>query len=284
MIWSAPTSWCGSASNNDVRDRKNPNTARPTRDSDSRRGHRHSHICRIGPVPSIGILKEEHCQLVAGNDAMFLRILSSAEDARGLCVRGGQVAAGAEVQRRLHDELNIPQLCCSYALSESSPTVAFARWNDPFEERVAGLMWPLPGVTIRIRDPHHHTPRAAGDAGEILVKGPSVMKGDYQQSEATAQAFDAEGWLITGDLGVLASDGRLRFLGRLKNIIRVGGENFSPIKVDNLLLTHPSIAAAQAVSIPDARLSEVPVAYIACNNGIDCTEQELQAASHTTLN
>ena len=157
--------------------------------------------------------------------------------------------------------------CCSYGLSEASPGVAFSRWNDPIEDRIAGLMWPLPGVSLRIRDPESDKDNSPGRSGEILVKGPSVMVGYYQLPEATAAALDAEGWLATGDLGVLEADGRLRFIGRLKDIIRVGGENVSPAEVEDLLLRHPDVTAAQVVALPDARLGEVPVAYAALRTG-----------------
>ncbi|MFH1603843.1 MAG: AMP-binding protein [Pseudomonadota bacterium] len=216
---------------------------------------------------AIAILRAERCEMVAGNDAMFLKLLESFDGREGLRLRGGQAAAGPEVQRQIHERLGITGLCCSYGLSESSPGVAFSRWDDPIEDRIAGLMWPLPGVSIRIRDPVSGVDNAPGESGEILVKGPSVMVGYYKMPEATAAVLDTEGWLTTGDLGVLEADGRLRFIGRLKDIIRVGGENVSPAEVEDLLLRHPEVSAAQVVALPDARLGEVPVAYVALRTG-----------------
>ena len=216
---------------------------------------------------ALGALRAERCDMVAGNEAMFLKLLESLDDCAGLRLRGGQAAAGPEVQRQIHEQLGIPGLCCSYGLSEASPGVAFSRWDDPIEDRIAGLMWPLPGVSIRIRDPSSGQNSAPGLPGEILVKGPSVMLGYYNMPEATAAVLDGEGWLATGDLGVLEADGRLRFIGRLNDIIRVGGENVSPAEVEDLLLRHPEVSAAQVVAFPDARLGEVPVAYVALRSG-----------------
>ncbi len=213
------------------------------------------------------LLLAERCEMVAGNDAMFLKLLESLDGRAGLRLRGGQAAAGPEVQRQIHERLGISGLCCSYGLSEASPGVAFSRWDDPIEDRIAGLMWPLPGVSIRIRDPVSGKDNPPGEPGEVLVQGPSVMVGYYNMPEATAAVLDADRWLATGDLGVLEADGRFRFIGRLKDIIRVGGENVSPAEVEDLLLGHPEVSAAQVVALPDARLGEVPVAYVALRAG-----------------
>lgn len=219
---------------------------------------------------AIATLRVEGCDLVSGNDTMFLKLIASLGEgeAHGLRLRGGQAAAGPEVQRQIHERLGVTGLCCSYGLSEASPGVAFARWNDPLDERIAGLMWPLPGVALRIRDPDSGRLLPAGQAGEVLVRGPSVMLGYYKQPEATHAALDTEGWLATGDLGVLADDGRLRFIGRLKDVIRVGGENLAPAEVEDVLQRHPAVAAAQVVAVPDARLGEVPVAWVVPRAGM----------------
>lgn len=224
---------------------------------------------------AIAMLRSEGCHLVAGNDTMFLKLLGSLDGAHGLKLRGGQAAAGPEVQRQIHERLGIAGLCCSYGLSEASPGVAFARWDDPIEERINGLMWPLPGVAIRIRDPDSGALLPAGRAGEILVRGPSVMAGYYKLPEATRAVLDAAGWLATGDLGLLEESGQLRFIGRLKDVIRVGGENLAPAELEDLLLRHPAVAAAQVVALPDARLGEVPVAYVAMKRAAQATPAEL---------
>ena len=88
------------------------------------------------------------------------------------------------------------------------------------------------------------------------------MKGYYNNPEATAQAFTEDGWLRTGDLGELTPDGRLRMVGRLKDVFRVGGENVAPAEVEEVLLAHPAVETAQVVGVPDARLGEVPCAYV----------------------
>src|SRR3954469_22431328 len=98
----------------------------------------------------------------------------------------------------------------------------------------------------------------------------------YQDDpEATAKAFTADGWLRTGDLGELTADGRLRMLGRLKDVFRVGGENVAPAEVEEVLLAHPAVQTAQVIGVPDARLGEVPCAYVTLKSNASSTEKEL---------
>jgi fatty-acyl-CoA synthase len=113
--------------------------------------------------------------------------------------------------------------------------------------------------------------------GEIQVRGWSVMRGYYNNPQATAQAFTQDGWLRTGDLGELHPGGRLRMVGRLKDVFRVGGENVAPAEVEEVLLAHPAVATAQVVGVPDARLGEVPCAYVCLKSGQQVTAEALIA-------
>jgi fatty-acyl-CoA synthase len=113
--------------------------------------------------------------------------------------------------------------------------------------------------------------------GEIQVRGWSVMRGYYNNPEATAKAFTEDGWLRTGDLGELHPGGRLRMVGRLKDVFRVGGENVAPAEVEEVLLGHPAVETAQVVGVPDARLGEVPCAYVSLKSGGQVSEAELIA-------
>jgi fatty-acyl-CoA synthase len=135
-------------------------------------------------------------------------------------------------------------------------------WRDAEELRVQGLAKPHDGVELRI-----------SEEGEIQVRGWSVMRGYCNNPEATAKAFTADGWLRTGDLGSLSADGRLRMTGRLKDVFRVGGENVAPAEVEEVLLAHPAVETAQVVGVPDARLGEVPCAYVTLKS--TATEKEL---------
>ena len=107
------------------------------------------------------------------------------------------------------------------------------------------------------------------------MRGWSVMRGYCNNPEATAKAFTADGWLRTGDLGELTADGRLRMVGRLKDVFRVGGENVAPAEVEEVLLAHPAVETAQVIGVPDARLGEVPCAYVTLKSGFSVSEEEI---------
>jgi fatty-acyl-CoA synthase len=159
-------------------------------------------------------------------------------------------------------------VCAAYGLSEASPNVAMSDWRDPENVRVGGLAHPLPGVEVRI-----------SNEGEIQVRGWSIMRGYCNDPEATARAFTADGWLRTGDLGELTADERLRMIGRSKEVFRVGGENVAPAEVEEVLLAHPAVESAQVVGVPDARLGEVPCAYVTLKANQSVSDQELIAWS-----
>src|SRR5438067_7072376 len=168
--------------------------------------------------------------------------------------------------RKIIDVLGAKAICAAYGLSEASPNVVMSDWRDPEELRVNGLAKPHDGVELRI-----------SPEGEIQVRGWNVMHGYYNNPEATAKAFTEDGWLRTGDLGELTPEGRLRMVGRLKDVFRVGGENVAPAEVEEVLLAHPAVEIAQVIGVPDARLGEVPCAYVTLRANESVSETELIA-------
>ena len=217
------------------------------------------------PGEALALIYAERATLISGNDTIFQMLLAHPDfDRARLHLRGGWAAAGPEVMDRIRTLMGVEGLCLAYGLSEASPNVVMSSWQEPFEIRRSGAAFPHPGMAVCI-----------SDDGEILVRGWSVMKGYWKMPEETTKAIDAEGWLHTGDVGVIDASGRLRFTGRLKDIFRVGGENVSPLEVEDLLHTHPAIAFAQVIGVPDARLGEVPCAYVMLKPGTALAPQEL---------
>jgi fatty-acyl-CoA synthase len=215
---------------------------------------------------ALELMERERCTLISGNDTLF-QMLMGHEDfrKRKLSLRGGWAAAGPQTMRKIIDVLGAKAICAAYGLSEASPNVVMSDWRDPEELRVNGLAKPHDGVELRIVD------------GEIQVRGWNVMKGYYNNPEANEKAFTAGGWLRTGDLGELTADGRLRMVGRLKDVFRVGGENVAPAEVEEILLAHPAIETAQVIGVPDKRLGEVPAAYVTLRSGQQVSEAEILA-------
>ena len=214
---------------------------------------------------ALEMMERERCTLLSGNDTIMQMLMGHADfPRRKLALRGGWAAAGPQTMRAIIDVLGARHICAAYGLSEASPNVVMSDWRDPEALRVNGLALPHPGVQVRI----------APD-GEIQVKGWNVMRGYCNNPEANAKAFTDDGWLRTGDLGELTADGRLRMIGRLKDVFRVGGENVAPAEVEEVLLAHPAVETAQVVGVPDKRLGEVPCAYVTLKSNRSVTEAEL---------
>jgi fatty-acyl-CoA synthase len=214
---------------------------------------------------ALEMLERERCTLISGNDTIFQMLMGHADfPRRRLSLRGGWAAAGPQTMRAIIDRLGMRSVCAAYGLSEASPNVVMSDWRDSEEQRIQGLALPLPGLEIRI-----------SDDGEIQMRGWSLMRGYVNNPEATAKAFTPDGWLRTGDLGELTADGRLRMVGRLKDVFRVGGENVAPAEVEEVLLAHPAVETAQVIGVPDARLGEVPCAYVTLKSGFSVSEEEV---------
>lgn len=163
----------------------------------------------------------------------------------------------------------------TFGMTETAGTVTTSRLDDPLEQRIKRLGRPLPGVEVCILDPQTSEEAATGERGEILVRGYSILEGYYKDPVKTAQALDAAGWYHTGDIGSIDADGTLLFHGRLKDMLKVGGENVAAAEIEGCLQRHPAVKLAQVVGIPDARLVEVPAAFVERKPGVEVTAQEL---------
>jgi fatty-acyl-CoA synthase len=170
-----------------------------------------------------------------------------------------------EVLRQIQAALPHATLLSIYALSESGGAVTLTSLDDDLETRVTTCGTVIPGTELRIVD------------GEIHVRGVSVCDGYYRDEEKNAEAFDADGWLHTGDRGELDEHGRLRFLGRLKEMLKVGGENVAAVEIESHISTHPAVKLVQVIGVPDDRLWEVPAAYVELRPGHTATEGDILA-------
>ena len=162
-----------------------------------------------------------------------------------------------------------------YGLTEAGGPVTYNRLTDDRDARLRTTGFPLPGVEVRVRDPLTGADAEIGRPGEILFRSPGMTNGYVNDPERSRAVFDADGWCHTGDRGAIDAAGRLAYLGRLKDMLKVGGENVAPAEVEDHLMTHPSVKLAQVVGIPDARLEEVPAAFVELRAGHAVTEDEL---------
>ena len=236
------------------------------------------------PSEALALMARERCTLTSGNDTMFLMMMGHPAFASfQLSLRGGWASAGPEVSRQIVEKMGMKGLCHAYGLSEASPNVWMSWHHDDLEKRIDGWGHVLDGLDVAIIDPHTGKELGPGQPGEIIVRGWSVMQGYYKMPEATAKAIDPEGWLHTGDLGVMDEDGRMKFLTRIKDVFRVGGENVAPAEVEEVLHRHEKVKQAQVIGVPDPRLGEVPAAYVILQPGTDATPEELIAWSRERM-
>jgi acyl-CoA synthetase (AMP-forming)/AMP-acid ligase II len=167
------------------------------------------------------------------------------------------------------------ELVAACGMTEAAGIYAISDREDDVElrARAQGKAWP--GMEIRIIDVETGADVGPGVIGEILLRGYSVMEGYYRDPEKTAAALDAEGWLHTGDLYSFTPEGQVAFHGRLKDMLKVGGENVAAIEIEAFLARHPSVEGVVVVGRPDDRLDEVPVAFVEVKAGQSVTEADL---------
>jgi acyl-CoA synthetase (AMP-forming)/AMP-acid ligase II len=167
------------------------------------------------------------------------------------------------------------RMCELFGLTEVGGCTSICTTEDSADMRHDSDGRPLPGIEAKVIDPETKQQQPIGVPGELCFRGYTVMRGYINDPEATARAIDPDGWLHTGDMGVALPDGFIKWLARIKDVIRVGGENLSPQEVEEVLAGYPGINEAAVVAAPHPRLSEVPVAFVMLKPGHTVSEQEL---------
>jgi fatty-acyl-CoA synthase len=181
-----------------------------------------------------------------------------------------------ELMKRVLDEMHIRELVIAYGQTETSPVVTMSDAEDTIEVRVKTVGRAMPQTEIKIASLDNQTPLPRGQQGEVCVRGYALMKGYDGDPEGTAQVIQPDGWLRTGDLGVMREDGCIHITGRSRDVIIRGGENIYPREVEEFLYTHPKVGEAQVIGIPNARLGEIVVAWIRLRPGMEATEEEIK--------
>ena len=162
----------------------------------------------------------------------------------------------------------------SYGMTEAAGTVCTGELTDSLETRCTRLGTPLPGLEVKIADPDGKEV-AIGERGEILIRGYCLIDEYYKDAEKTAEAFEADGFFHTGDIGSFDAEGQIMFHGRTKDMLKVGGENVAAAEIETFLAGHPAVKLAQVTGVPDARLQEVPAVFVEKYDDQEVTEQEL---------
>ena len=234
-------------------------------------------LAKYDPNAFLGLIKKFEPTAINGIDSHFIDIYTnpSFKEEELSSVKKGWMIGTPEVVRHVIEDMGISSITNVYGLSEASPNVTSSLPTDSADLRCNTQGITYDGMELRIVDPQTRRVLPAGSIGEIHVRGYSVMKGYYNKPEETAAVIDAAGWLHTGDQGFLDSMGYLSFIGRMKDVIRVGGENVSAVEVENLLLTYPKIKRAAVIGLPDKRLGEVCYAFVELRDDCGAESNEI---------
>jgi fatty-acyl-CoA synthase len=224
------------------------------------------------PKRVLETIHRERCTALYGVPTMFIAELECADFPRyDLSSLRTGVMAGAlcpePLMRRVMTDMHLPEITIAYGMTESSPGITMTPRDSSVAQRSQTVGPVLPELEVKIVDPATGIERAAGERGELCCRGYNVMKGYYNNPDATRAAIDADGWLHTGDEASMDPDGCFRITGRIKDIIIRGGENIAPKEIEDRLREHESVADAYVYGMPDAFFGEAVAAAVRLRPG-----------------
>jgi fatty-acyl-CoA synthase len=219
------------------------------------------------PVAVMEAIEAERCTAVYGVPTMFIAELGLPDfDRYDLSSLRTGVMAGSpcpvEVMKQCIERMHMSEVTICYGMTETSPVSTQTLPDDSLHHRTETVGAVHPHVEIRIADPDTGATIERGQPGEFCTRGYSVMTGYWEDPERTAAAIDDDGWMHTGDIGVMDDDGYVNIVGRIKDMVIRGGENIYPREVEEFLYTHPDIAEVQVIGVPDVKYGEELMAWV----------------------
>ena len=227
-------------------------------------------------------VEAERCTALYGVPTMFIAELAHPDfDTFDLSSLRTGVMAGSpcpvEVMKQCVDRMHMGDVTICYGMTETSPVSTQTLPDDSLHHRTATVGRAHPHVEIRIADPATGATSPRGETGEFCTRGYSVMQGYWNDPDRTAEAIDADGWMHTGDLAVMADDGYVNIVGRIKDLVIRGGENVYPREVEEFLYTHPDIEDVQVIGVPDERYGEELMAWVKLRPDASSTAMDADA-------
>jgi fatty-acyl-CoA synthase len=225
-------------------------------------------------------VQDQKCTALYGVPTMFIAELGQAEFARFdlSSLRTGIMAGSPcpiEVMRHVIDKMHMAEVTIAYGMTETSPVSFQSSRSDSIEHRVSTVGRVLPHVEVKVADENGNTvPR--GQPGELCTRGYSVMLGYWDDTEKTAEAIDADGWMHTGDLGTIDAEGYANIVGRIKDMVIRGGENIYPREIEEFLYRHPKVQDVSVVGLPDERYGEELCAWIVLKPGESANAEDIK--------
>jgi fatty-acyl-CoA synthase len=232
------------------------------------------------PLSVLETVEAERCTALHGVPTMFIAELDHPDFARFKLgtLRTGIMAGSPcpiEVMKRVIDKMNLRQITIAYGMTETSPVSTQSSTEDSMERRVSTVGRVQPHIEIKIVDTEGRIVKR-GETGEFCTRGYSVMQGYWGDAEKTAEAIDKGGWMHTGDLATMDTDGYVNIVGRLKDMVIRGGENVYPREIEEFLYRHPKVQDVQVIGVPDAKYGEEVCAWIKLREGERASEEEIR--------
>lgn len=226
-------------------------------------------------------VQKYRCTVLNGVPTMFLALvrneLRSQYDLSSLnsgIIAGSPILDGEYLE--ICGSLKMDHLQVSYGQTESSPCITITGYEEPIEEKAVSSGRKIRDIQLEIRDMVTKKPRKPGETGEIVTKGYHVMMGYYKRPIETERAIDSQGWLHTGDLGYLDGDGRLHVTGRQKDVIIRGGENISPLEIEDCILQMKQVDQVKVIGVPAMVLQEEIAACVVLSPGVEAAADEVK--------
>jgi fatty-acyl-CoA synthase len=219
------------------------------------------------PGATLKALEAERCTSLYGVPTMFIAQLGhpNFSTTNFDSLRTGLMAGSpcpVEVMKQVTAQMHMPEVGIAYGMTETSPVSTQTDTDDTLDHRTGTVGRVMPHVEVKVIDPETARVVERGVSGELCTRGYSVMSGYWNEPEKTAQAIDTGGWMHTGDLAVMDSDGYVNIVGRIKDMIIRGGENVYPREIEEFLYTHPLVADVQVIGVPDAKYGEEIMAWV----------------------
>lgn len=234
------------------------------------------------PEAVLRAVAEERCTSLYGVPTMFIDLLGHelASELDLGALRTGVMAGSTcpvRVMEQVRERLHMEEVTICYGMTETSPVSTQTAVDDPLDKRVGTVGRVHPHLEIKIVNPDDGGVVPVGEAGELCTRGYSVMRGYWNNPEATATAIDAAGWMHTGDLATMDADGYVSIVGRIKDLIIRGGENVYPREIEECLYQHPEVADVQVIGVPSERYGEEVMAWIRPQPGAGPAADALEA-------
>jgi fatty-acyl-CoA synthase len=235
------------------------------------------------PAVALRLMEVERVTVWNGVDAMAIPMLEHPDLARrdrSSLRTGGFAATGGGVQglfEAVVERIGVRQAFQPYGMTEVNAMALVHDLDEPPESRARAGVWPADGLEARVVDPETGRDRPEGHEGELWLRGRLVTRGYYEKPEETAKAFTPDGWFKTGDLAVRDGAGRIFFIGRLREVLRISHFMVAPGEIEDYLQTHPKVLQAFVIGVPDPRTNEAAVAYVIPRPGTALTEEEVIA-------